>query len=464
MVNLGAEERRRVQVLTRVLLGSLTADQAASQLGLSVRQVARLKATLARDGPTGLAHGNRGRRPARRLPDELRARLVQLATQVYPDLPHSQLQATLAEREGITIARSTLRRVLLEAGVRSPQQRRRRLPAGVVPISFNIATRRVELIDLKGADFREPFFHQTVERWRRERRSKLHLELDLEVFLQAARTEPGRPPAGFVFHAGRCGSTLLANMLSAPPQYLVIKESPAVNRLMEALLNAADATLRREREDLVELALPFMFRPTRGTEQQLFFKLSSWNVRLADTLLWLFPATPAVFVYRAAAPTVASMLAEPPGWQHLLTRPRAIQARFFPSVANVPAQVALSSTAFYAHAWRSAAEAALGLPPERLLMLEYGELVSAPDLALRRLLMHFGLQPQPDQLELMLQVQGVYSKDPGGRTSFDPSGAHRRGGLDTAQELEVQTIVGSLEQRMAERQWSEGGLAQPLSV
>jgi hypothetical protein len=321
----------------------------------------------------------------------------------------------------------------------------------VVPISFNLATRRVELLDLKGADYREPFFHQTVERWRRERRARLHLELSLDTFLEAARSEPGRRPDGFVFHAGRCGSTLLANMLSAPAEHLVIKESPAVNRLMEGLLNASDEPRRREREALVELALPFMFRPTRGSERRLFFKLSSWNVRLAGTLLRLFPDTPAAFVYRAAGPTIASMLSEPPGWQHLQSRPRGIQARFFPSLAEVPAAVPLTSVAFYAHAWRSAVEAALELPAERLLLLEYGELVSSTEAALTKLLAHFGVASDQGLLASMRQVQGVYSKDPVGRAGFDPAGTHRRGGLEPAQELEIEAIVGPSERHLAER-------------
>src|SRR5947207_1337159 len=135
------QEQRRVEVLTRALIGALSDAEAADQLGLSVRQVRRLKTTLASEGPAALVHGNR-----------------------------------------------------------------------------------------------ERFFHQTVERWRRERPAALSVEIDLETFVLAAQRQPGRPPDGFVFHVGRCGSTLLANMLSASGQHLVIKESSGVNALMAGLL------------------------------------------------------------------------------------------------------------------------------------------------------------------------------------------------------------------------------------
>src|SRR6476469_3538938 len=93
-----AREQHRAQVLTRALVGGLTNAEAAQQLGLSMRQVRRLKGALAQEGPAALVHGNRGRRPAHRLPDELRARLVELATTTYADRSHQQLRELLVQR------------------------------------------------------------------------------------------------------------------------------------------------------------------------------------------------------------------------------------------------------------------------------------------------------------------------------------------------------------------------------
>src|SRR5689334_3194467 len=157
-------------VLTLALTGALTNAEAAGRLGLSVRQVRRLKGALAREGAAGLVHGNRGRRSPRRLPDELRGRIVELARTSYLGHDQAQLRALLAEREGIVVTRSTLRRVLLEAGVRSGRRGRPpRLPAATVPIALDLSARRVTLLDLQAADFRELSFPQTLERWRRER-------------------------------------------------------------------------------------------------------------------------------------------------------------------------------------------------------------------------------------------------------------------------------------------------------
>ena len=78
-------------------------------------------------GPAGVAalvHGNTGRTPANRLPDEWRARLVELATDEYKGVNRAHLADLLAERQAIRVPERTLRRVLAEAGV--PAVRRRR--------------------------------------------------------------------------------------------------------------------------------------------------------------------------------------------------------------------------------------------------------------------------------------------------------------------------------------------------
>jgi transposase len=123
---LSTNDERRVEVLNRVLAGMLGTAEAAALLGVGERQARRLLAAYREDGPRGIVHGNRGRRPAHALGDDARTAVVALARGPYAGVNHSHLAELLAEREGIVIARSTLARVLKEAGVRSPRPQRRR--------------------------------------------------------------------------------------------------------------------------------------------------------------------------------------------------------------------------------------------------------------------------------------------------------------------------------------------------
>jgi len=123
-VSLSKKEQNRLMVLNKVGEGRLGAGAAATLLGLSVRQVRRLLAGYRKEGAAALAHGNRGRRPFNRLDDPLRARVTMLAQSTYAGFNTQHLSEVLDEREGITLSRSTLRRILLASGIRSPRRRR----------------------------------------------------------------------------------------------------------------------------------------------------------------------------------------------------------------------------------------------------------------------------------------------------------------------------------------------------
>jgi len=123
-IRLGAEQERRRQVLELVLTDALSSSRAAEVLGISARQVKRLKAAYRRDGAAALMHGNTGRTPWHAVPAAVRTRVVELARGKYAGFNHQHLTEQLAEVEGLVLDRSTVRRLLLEAGLVSPRPRR----------------------------------------------------------------------------------------------------------------------------------------------------------------------------------------------------------------------------------------------------------------------------------------------------------------------------------------------------
>ena len=120
------KEQQRIIVLNRVESRELTAAQAGELMGLSVRQVRRLLAAYRREGVVAIAHGNRGRRPPHTVSEAVRERVVALAAGPYDGANHTHLSELMAEREGLFLflSRSTVRRVLLQAGIKTPRRRR----------------------------------------------------------------------------------------------------------------------------------------------------------------------------------------------------------------------------------------------------------------------------------------------------------------------------------------------------
>ena len=123
-VTLNEREQQRVMVLNRVERGELTGEEAARLMYLCVRQVRRLLAAYRREGVAALAHGNRGRRPVHALGERVRKLVVELAQGVYLGCNHHHLTELLRERECLYLFRSTVRRILVGAGLKSPRRRR----------------------------------------------------------------------------------------------------------------------------------------------------------------------------------------------------------------------------------------------------------------------------------------------------------------------------------------------------
>src|SRR5579883_598021 len=121
---LSQKELQRVSVISACIKGDMACARAAGLLCLSVRQIKRLKKRMREDGEAALAHANRGRPSHRRLPDTLRRRIVHLARGIYAGFNDHHLCEKLVEREGFSLSRETLRRLLRNNGLGSPRKRR----------------------------------------------------------------------------------------------------------------------------------------------------------------------------------------------------------------------------------------------------------------------------------------------------------------------------------------------------
>jgi hypothetical protein len=123
-ITLDARTQQRLMVLTHVIAGELTLDEAAAYLRLSVRQVRRLLGCYGSRGAAALIHGNRDRPPANRTDAVTRDRIVELARTTYTGFNPVHLAEALAEDEAIVVSARTVRRILAVADIAPPRTRR----------------------------------------------------------------------------------------------------------------------------------------------------------------------------------------------------------------------------------------------------------------------------------------------------------------------------------------------------
>jgi len=117
---------KRLDVVERIGRGMLTMQEAAQVLGLSQRQVRRLRRAVEQRGAKGVVHGNTGRAPQHRVGEPVREQIVELRRKTYAGFNDQHFTEKLCEVEGVTISRASVQRLLRAAGIGPPRRRRPR--------------------------------------------------------------------------------------------------------------------------------------------------------------------------------------------------------------------------------------------------------------------------------------------------------------------------------------------------
>jgi hypothetical protein len=155
--------------------------------------------------------------------------------------------------------------------------------------------------------FVAPFFADTVERCLRQPFNQLFLRTtSIDTLLERQRTHPGAPPAAFIFHGSRCGSTLMAQLAAALPQAIAISEAPPIDQVLGTAGLDDDDRIAWLRALVSALA-----QPRAGGERHLIVKFDAWHALHIDVVRRAFAETPAVFLYRDPDGVLGSQLRMP---------------------------------------------------------------------------------------------------------------------------------------------------------
>ncbi|WP_224771069.1 sulfotransferase family protein [Pseudomonas sp. FEN] len=103
---------------------------------------------------------------------------------------------------------------------------------------------------------------------------------------------PAVAPSAFIYHASRCGSTLIGQMLAQLDNHIVLSEPPPLDRLLRSELDP------QTRRAALRGLLAAYGQRRGGTEQALVIKLDAWNIGELPLLRECFPETPWLFLYR----------------------------------------------------------------------------------------------------------------------------------------------------------------------
>ena len=116
-------ELHRMHVVGLTVEGRESVGKAAKLLGISARQMKRLRRKMKERGMEGLLHGSRGKPPWNKTVLEQRHKVIQLARGRYHGLNDTHLTEKLNEQEKLHLSRATVREILRQAGIAAVRKR-----------------------------------------------------------------------------------------------------------------------------------------------------------------------------------------------------------------------------------------------------------------------------------------------------------------------------------------------------
>jgi DNA-binding transcriptional ArsR family regulator len=116
-------ELHRIHVVRLTLEGRESVGRGAKLLGISTRQMKRLRHKMRKGGDEGLVHGNRGKSAWNKTRSAVLHKVIGLVRGRYRGLNDTHFTEKLREKEKLKLSRSTVRRALRAAGIAAVRKR-----------------------------------------------------------------------------------------------------------------------------------------------------------------------------------------------------------------------------------------------------------------------------------------------------------------------------------------------------
>lgn len=287
---------------------------------------------------------------------------------------------------------------------------------GLLPLELHCDAREITWLDFGDMHLRETFLEISAEELLSRNADALSVVTDLDVLEVPELYTDTLSPAGFIFHVGRCGSTLLAKVLSSLDRNIVIKEAEPIQQLLGVEFEEAFKNTRvRYFQSLLNI-----YGHRRLPEHERFFaKFSSNHVKRLEMIRGLYPGVPWLFLYRNPYEIIPTFL-DGPAW---FVRNKNSAEGAFEAGLPIEAIEMMSDLEFCVQVELSTLRIAIENTCDHCLFVDYTQL--KPE-NLPGILSFFGLDVTREEYDGMVEQFGYYSKSDGESVPFVPDSAAKR--------------------------------------
>lgn len=261
---------------------------------------------------------------------------------------------------------------------------------------------------------------------------------------------PVQPLPPTVLHSGRCGSTWLANLLTAS-RGVVLIEPVAVSDALQASSGVGGSTDHDGPADVDEAAHVLTALAASAPDAPAIWKAAAADVVNAAPLVAAAQGK-VVFIADRVVPTIESYQTRPPSWIGRIVQPVGAINAAYPVPDEFETDGRFSLVTFLERVWRSCVTAGLDLPLEVSMVVTYEQLVTTPHDVVARVAEHLEIDA-PSTADIAAELS-LYSKDRS--VPFDPGSQHRRQSLRPKTRREVDARTDALWQQVLDRSAHDG--------
>jgi len=318
--------------------------------------------------------------------------------------------------------------------------------SALVPLRVDPTNKTVTLADVGPEEFTDAFFEYTVRRVLDDDSHPSVVVSWDELISESQAWSDRHDVAGLIFNVGRCGSTLLANMMKQHRSLWVLSEPEPLAKPELVSRRTPTLSARTEAEALYRANSILLQRRAATAGRRLVIKYPSWLAARAPTMAATHSEAAVFGLYRDPQKVVASYIQKPPAFADAMHTPVALQMSVTPSMAAL-ANKPLTGASYYASIWISTMIGAMAVDDERLMLLNYRQLADAAPECIGPVMRHLGVNVDGETHDAILAATRSYAKPKPTADSaqeFDPSGVHARKDLSPRTRAEIASIIGTL--------------------
>lgn len=189
--------------------------------------------------------------------------------------------------------------------------------SGLIPISINPDKNEITWMDLEKYHFYEGFFHKSLSFFTALKKGNTYTTTSPLAVLKNDDLFTGSLyPTGFIFHVGRCGSTLLAKVLARSSENLVLSEPEPLNSVLNVFTKNGLQPIEKyeNNQNIYKNLILALGRRRNPLHKNFFIKFTSYNIHLFHYIHAIFPDVPAIFITRDLDEVVNSFEGNIPPW------------------------------------------------------------------------------------------------------------------------------------------------------